>query len=244
MIIYGASDIGRVRSSNQDSFITGKMSDSVSFVVVCDGMGGANGGNIASEIATNVISEHIKSAYRDNMGSNSIRYLLMSAVIAANAEIYDRAQEDETLLGMGTTVVAVIVVDNSAHIVHVGDSRAYIVSPNNIEQITHDHSVVQSMLDNGEITEQEARKHPNRNVITRALGVRDKVDVDYDEISLSEYDILLICTDGLTNFVEDKKIAKIIKKNKISEYPNVLIDTANNNGGGDNITVVTLSVKE
>lgn len=244
MIIYGASDIGRVRSSNQDSFITGKMSDSVSFAVVCDGMGGANGGNIASEIATNVISEHIKSAYRDNMSSNSIRYLLMSAVIAANAEIYDRAQEDETLLGMGTTVVAVVVVDNSAHIVHVGDSRAYIVSPNNIEQITHDHSVVQSMLDNGEITEQEARKHPNRNVITRALGVRDKVDVDYDEISLSDDDILLICTDGLTNFVEDKKIAKIIKKNKISEYPNVLIDTANNNGGGDNITVVTLSVKE
>ena len=244
MIIYGASDIGRVRSSNQDSFIMGKMSDSVGFAVVCDGMGGANGGNIASEIATNVISEHIKSAYRDNMGSNSIRYLLMSAVIAANAEIYDRAQEDETLLGMGTTVVAVVVVDNLAHIVHVGDSRAYIVSPNNIEQITHDHSVVQSMLDNGEITEQEARKHPNRNVITRALGVRDKVDVDYDEISLSEYDILLICTDGLTNFVEDKKIAKIIKKNKISEYPNVLIDTANNNGGGDNITVVTLSVKE
>lgn len=244
MIIYGASDIGRVRSSNQDSFITGKMSDSVGFAVVCDGMGGANGGNIASEIATNVISEHIKSAYRDNMSSNSIRYLLMSAVIAANAEIYDRAQEDETLLGMGTTVVAVVVVDNLAHIVHVGDSRAYIVSPNNIEQITHDHSVVQSMLDNGEITEQEARKHPNRNVITRALGVRDKVDVDYDEILLSEDDILLICTDGLTNFVEDKKIAKIIKKNKISEYPNVLIDTANNNGGGDNITVVTLSVKE
>ena len=204
MIIYGASDIGRVRSSNQDSFITGKMSDSVGFAVVCDGMGGANGGNIASEIATNVISEHIKSAYRDNMGSNSIRYLLMSAVIAANAEIYDRAQEDETLLGMGTTVVAVIVVDKLAHIVHVGDSRAYIVNPNNIEQITHDHSVVQSMLD----------------------------------------DILLICTDGLTNFVEDKKIAKIIKNHKISEYPDVLIDTANNNGGGDNITVVTLSVKE
>ena len=244
MLFPHASDIGRMRSSNQDSFITGKISDSVGFVVVCDGMGGANGGNIASEIATNVISEHIKSAYRHNMGSNSMRYLLMSAVIAANTEIYDRAQEDETLSGMGTTVVAAIVVDNSAHIVHVGDSRAYIVSSNEIEQITHDHSVIQSMLDNGEITEQEAKKHPNRNVITRALGVRDKVDVDYDEISLSKDDILLICTDGLTNFVEDKKIAKIIKKNKISEYPDVLIDTANNNGGGDNITVVTLSVKE
>lgn len=244
MIISGASNIGRIRSSNQDSFITGKISDSVSFVVVCDGMGGANGGNIASEIATNIISEHIKSAYRDNMSSNSVRYLLMSAVIAANAEIYDRAQEDEDLLGMGTTVVAAIVVNNLAHVVHVGDSRAYIANSNKIEQITRDHSVIQSMLENGEITEQEAKNHPNRNVITRALGVRDRVDVDYNEIILSEDDILLICTDGLTNFVENKKIAKIIKKYKISEYPDVLIDTANNNGGGDNITVVTLSVKE
>ena len=244
MIISGASNIGCIRSSNQDSFITGKISDSVSFVVVCDGMGGANGGNIASEIATNIISEHIKSAYRDNMSSNSVRYLLMSAVIAANAEIYDRAQEDEDLLGMGTTVVAAIVVNNLAHVVHVGDSRAYIANSNKIEQITRDHSVIQSMLENGEITEQEAKNHPNRNVITRALGVRDRVDVDYNEIILSEDDILLICTDGLTNFVENKKIAKIIKKHKISEYPDVLIDTANNNGGGDNITVVTLSVKE
>ncbi|MBQ2815268.1 MAG: Stp1/IreP family PP2C-type Ser/Thr phosphatase [Clostridia bacterium] len=244
MIISGGSNIGRVRSSNQDSFVTEKISDSVGFIVVCDGMGGANGGNIASEVATNIISEHIKSAYRENMSSNSMRYLLMSAVIAANAEIYDRAQEDDDLLGMGTTVVAAIVVDKMAHIVHVGDSRAYIVSSNNIEQITRDHSVIQSMIENGEITEQEAKNHPNRNVITRALGVRDKVDVDYNEIVLSEDDILLICTDGLSNFVEDKKITKIIKKHKISEYPDVLIDTANNNGGGDNITVVTLSVKE
>lgn len=244
MIISGGSNIGRVRSSNQDSFVTEKISDSVGFIVVCDGMGGANGGNIASEVATNIISEHIKSAYRENMSSNSMRYLLMSAVIAANAEIYDRAQEDDDLLGMGTTVVAAIVVDKMAHIVHVGDSRAYIVSSNNIEQITRDHSVIQSMIENGEITEQEAKNHPNRNVITRALGVRDKVDVDYNEIVLSEDEILLICTDGLSNFVEDKKITKIIKKHKISEYPDVLIDTANNNGGGDNITVVTLSVKE
>ncbi len=244
MIISGSSNIGRVRSSNQDSFITGKISDSVGYAVVCDGMGGANGGNIASEIATNIISEHIKSAYRDNMGSNSMRYLLMSAVIAANTEIYDRAQGDDDLSGMGTTVVAVIIVDNLAHIVHVGDSRAYRVGPNDIEQLTRDHSVIQSMIENGEITEQEAKKHPNRNVITRALGVREKVDIDYNEIMLSDDDILLICTDGLTNFVEDKKIAKIIKKNKISEYPDVLIDTANNNGGGDNITVVTVAVKE
>ncbi len=241
MKITGGSDIGRVRRSNQDSFLTGEIDGNTSWSVVCDGMGGANGGNIASQMAVKVISDHIKSAYRSGMSSNSIRYLLMSAVTAANSEIYDLARSDESLAGMGTTVVATIIVEQIAHIVHAGDSRAYLLNKQKIEQITRDHSVVQSMIETGEITEEQAKIHPNRNVITRALGVNERINIDYNEISLSDEDMILICSDGLTNFVDDDNIFDLINKNEFNEYPEKLIDMANQNGGGDNITVVIMS---
>lgn len=241
MRIVSKTDTGRVRRSNQDSYLTGEISGSVAWAVVCDGMGGANGGNVASAMAVKTISEHINSAYRDGMSSNSIRYLLMSAVSAANADVFDAAQNNDTLFGMGTTVVAVIIVNGIAHIAHAGDSRAYLINENGMEQITRDHSVVQSMIENGEITEKEAKHHPNRNVITRALGVNERIDADYNEINLTDGDAILICTDGLTNYVENDRILKIIKNHNFYEYPEKLIETANNNGGGDNITVVMMS---
>lgn len=241
MRIVSKTDTGRVRRSNQDSYLTGEISGSVAWAVVCDGMGGANGGNVASAMAVKTISEHINSAYRDGMSSNSIRYLLMSAVSAANADVFDAAQNNDTLFGMGTTVVAVIIVNGIAHIAHAGDSRAYLINESGMEQITRDHSVVQSMIENGEITEEEAKYHPNRNVITRALGVNERIDADYNEINLTDGDAILICTDGLTNYVENDRILKIIKNHNFYEYPEKLIETANNNGGGDNITVVMMS---
>ncbi len=241
MRIVSKTDIGLVRSSNQDSYLTGKISDSVSWAVVCDGMGGANGGNIASATAVKVMSEQISSSYREGMSSNSIRYMLMSAVSAANSEVYDMAQKDDVLAGMGTTVVLTFIVNDIAHIVHAGDSRAYIIADGTINQITRDHSVVQSMVENGEITSEEAKNHPRRNVITRALGVTDRIDVDYNEVSLAPSDKLLICTDGLTNYVENEQILDIIKNCEFEEYPERLIDRANENGGGDNITAVIIS---
>ncbi len=242
MRIVSKTDIGRVRSSNQDSYLTGEISGSISWAVVCDGMGGANGGNVASAAAVKAISEQINSGYREGMSSNSIRYLLMSAISAANSDVFDMAKEDEALFGMGTTVVAVIIVDGVAHIAHVGDSRAYIISDKTMTQITRDHSVVQSMIENGEITEEEAKHHPSRNVITRALGVSGRVDIDYNEIDLAADDTILICTDGLTNCVENDQILDIIANCKFYEYPEKLIEKANENGGGDNITVVMMSV--
>lgn len=241
MRIVSKTDTGRVRRSNQDSYLTGEISGSVAWAVVCDGMGGANGGNVASAMAVKAISEHINSAYRDGMSSNSIRYLLMSAVSATNADVFDAAQNNDTLFGMGTTVVAVIIVNGIAHIAHAGDSRAYLINESGMEQITRDHSVVQSMIENGEITEEQAKHHPNRNVITRALGVNERIDADYNEINLADGDAILICTDGLTNYVENDRILKIIKNHNFYEYPEKLIETANNNGGGDNITVVMMS---
>ena len=241
MKIAGKTDIGMVRSSNQDFYLTGEISNSVSWAVVCDGMGGANGGNIASETAAKTVSDQIKMSYRNEMSSNSIKYLLMSAITAANSDVYDMAMKDESLSGMGTTVVAAIVINGMAYIAHAGDSRAYVIGDNSITQVTRDHSIVQSMIENGEITEEEAKTHPNRNVITRALGVTEKIDIDYNEIQLDTDQSLLICTDGLTNFVENKQILEIIGNNKFYEYPEKLIEKANENGGGDNITVVMMS---
>lgn len=241
MRIVSKTNTGLVRNSNQDSYLTGELFGSVLWAVVCDGMGGANGGNIASEVAAKTISDHINSSYRQGMNSKSIRYLLMSAISAANSDVYDMAQKDDTLLGMGTTVVVVIIVNGIAHIAHAGDSRAYVIKESDMEQITRDHSIVQSMVENGEISEEEAKHHPNRNVITRALGVDERIDIDYNEINLLPNETVMICTDGLTNYVENNEILEIIKNYKFDEYPEKLIEKANNNGGGDNITVVIMS---
>ena len=242
MRIVSKTDIGRVRRSNQDSYLTGELSGSVALAVVCDGMGGANGGNVASAAAVKSISEHINASYREGMSANSVRNMLMSAISAANSNVFDMAQADANLLGMGTTVVVAIVIGKVAHIAHAGDSRAYIINKDSIEQITRDHSVVQSMVENGEITEEQAKVHPNRNVITRALGVDDRIDIDYNEVVLRDGDTIMICTDGLTNYVENEQILELSNSCKFYEYPEKLIDMANDNGGGDNITVVMMSM--
>ena len=242
MRIVSKTDIGRVRRSNQDSYLTGELSGSVAWAVVCDGMGGANGGNVASAAAVKSISEHINASYREGMSANSVRNMLMSAISAANSNVFDMAQADANLLGMGTTVVVAIVIGKVAHIAHAGDSRAYIINKDSIEQITRDHSVVQSVVENGEITEEQAKVHPNRNVITRALGVDDRIDIDYNEVVLRDGDTIMICTDGLTNYVENEQILELSNSCKFYEYPEKLIDMANDNGGGDNITVVMMSM--
>ena len=152
MRICGRSDTGRVRSSNQDAFVCGSLSENTLFAVVCDGMGGANGGNVASAIAIKVISDRIVDVYRDGMESNSLRNMLDTAIAAANVEIYDTAMADAELRGMGTTVVALILSDSTAHIAHVGDSRAYVLDEEGITQVTKDHSIVQDMVEKGQLT--------------------------------------------------------------------------------------------
>jgi protein phosphatase len=205
-------------------------------------MGGANGGNVASATAVKVISEHISSSYREGMSSNSVRTMLQSAINAANISVFDMAQSVDTLAGMGTTVVAVVILDNIAHIAHAGDSRAYLVSGESIEQITRDHSVVQNLIESGKLTTDEAKVYPGRNVITRALGVDERINIDYNEIPLGAEDAILICTDGLTNYLENEDILSVTKQYSFYEYPDRLIRLANKNGGGDNITVVIMSL--
>ncbi len=242
MNITGFSDKGLVRSSNQDAFMIGMMDDGSSWAVVCDGMGGANGGNIASRLAVDHFSASLKAGYRSGMSESSVKNLLQSAVSAANIRIFDKSRESKDLNGMGTTIVAVLLIGATAYFIHAGDSRAYVLSNGELMQLTRDHSIVQSMVENGKLTPDEARFHPRKNVITRALGVEESVVGEFNVYDLSEGDKLLLCTDGLSNFVEIGAIIDLL--NSETDKPSVeLVDLANKNGGGDNITAVVIENK-
>ncbi|MDE5983691.1 MAG: Stp1/IreP family PP2C-type Ser/Thr phosphatase [Eubacterium sp.] len=241
MNIVAKTDKGIVRDSNQDAYAVGEFSDEVVWSVVCDGMGGAAGGNIASALAVKVISDKINASYRDEMRDSSIHNMLDSALTAANIEVFDFAEAKPELRGMGTTVVCAIVRNNQAYIAHAGDSRAYVINNGNINQITTDHSMVQDLLSRGKITSEEAENHPNKNIITRAVGVDKSIDIDFGQIDLSDDDVLLLCTDGLSNYVTNNEMIEIMSDGKYYAFADRLVTRANKNGGGDNITVVIIS---
>lgn len=241
MKIVAKTDKGKVRSSNQDAYAVGEFPDEVAWAVVCDGMGGAAGGNIASALAVKVISDKINASYREQMSPSSIKNMLDSALIAANIEVYDLADTKSELKGMGTTVVCAVVKDSCAYIAHAGDSRAYIFNKDNLAQVTTDHSFVQDLLNKGKITAEEAQNHPNKNLITRAIGVDKSIEIDFDEVEMAEDDVLIICTDGLSNYVSDMEMINEVSDGRYYAFADRLVKKANNNGGGDNITVVAIA---
>ncbi len=241
MKIVAKTDKGRVRESNQDAYAVGEFPDEVAWAVVCDGMGGAAGGNIASALAVKVISDKINASYRENMRDSSIRNMLDSALTAANIEVYDLADAKPELRGMGTTVVCVVVKNGIAFIAHAGDSRAYVYNNDSLRQVTADHSIVQNLIDSGKITKEEAERHPNKNIITRAIGVDKGIEIDFDEVELDDDEILILCTDGLTNYVSDDEMISEVSDGRYYAFAERLINKANNNGGGDNVTVVAIA---
>ncbi len=241
MRIVAKTDKGHVRDSNQDAYAVGEFSDEVVWAVVCDGMGGAAGGNIASALAVKVISDKINVSYREQMRDSSIKNMLDSALNAANVEVFDMAESKQELKGMGTTVVCAIVKDGQAYIAHAGDSRAYILKNGEISQITTDHSMVQDLLDKGKITSEQALNHPNKNIITRAVGVDENIEIDFDQIDLDDDTTLLLCTDGLSNYVSNEEILELTGDGKHYAFADRLVNKANKNGGGDNITAVVIS---
>lgn len=241
MLIFSKSDRGLKRDENQDSFYTGFLSDNSAFAVVCDGMGGVGGGSVASSVAVEEIVKYINNSYSRKMNRNSVLSLMKNALISANMKVYEMSKETSELSGMGTTAVILIVRNSFALVCHVGDSRAYLIN-DKITQITRDHSVVQDLLENGKLTPDEAKAHPRKNVITRALGAEKEVVPDLTELSIDVGDTVLVCSDGLTNFVDEDDIADIFENNDISAVAGKLVDTANQNGGGDNITVVTVTL--
>ena len=246
MNVYSLTDIGLQRDENQDTVWSEQISDNACIAVLCDGMGGEQSGGLASKMAVDVISKRIKESYNEMMNRNSVRNLLITAVSAANSIVYETAQTQLERGVMGTTCVAAIVASGCAYIVNVGDSRAYhlFVSGEDecIRQVTKDHSHVQELVDRGEITEDEARVHPKRNKITRAIGAERDITTDYFELDMNEGDMLLLCSDGLSSYGDDLDILDICFDEKPEQRAQALIDYANNNGGHDNVSVALITV--
>ena len=240
MTVHYRTDTGRVRSSNQDAAASG-LFEGGCWGVVCDGMGGASGGDIASTIAVETIAEELNSRISSDMSGAQINDVVCDAVNKANDRIYNMALRNDSLRGMGTTVVCAVAVGNWLYVSHVGDSRAYHIFDDGIKRLTRDHSMVQQLVDLGRITEEEARVHPQKNVITRALGVAIGVDVEHGEYSFADGDIILLCSDGLSNCVEAARLCRMASEIPVDRLCEAYIEEANNNGGSDNITALVIS---
>jgi len=242
MRIAAKTDVGQVRLLNEDCYSVGELPGGFVWAVICDGMGGAAGGDVASRSAVQLISEAVTSSFQEHMSSRSIKNLLVTALDNANTRVFDLAQANESLMGMGTTVVAAIVNGRKACIAHAGDSRAYLLAGGEPLQLTKDHSVVQAMVDNGQITEDEAKHHPRKNLITRVLGVAETLEADYCEEELAPGSVLLLCTDGLTNCVEPDEFPAMLAEAGFANFADLLVALANARGGPDNITVVAIEI--
>ncbi len=241
MQIYYKSDVGLVRKNNQDYCLCKKISDDFAWAVVCDGMGGAKGGNIASSEACKEIEKVLEKDLKKDMSNEDLKKLMKKAVASANEKVFKMSCEDDNLDGMGTTVELTVIKDETAHIVHAGDSRVYKISGTDIFQETKDHSLVQQLVDLGQITPEEARVHPSKNYITRALGVEPYLETDYITAPFRKNDILLMCTDGLSNYFGSEELLAAVRSfdddKKIAEG---LVNIAKECGGSDNITVAVL----
>jgi protein phosphatase len=257
--LYSITDVGLVRKSNQDCVVTREFSENISWAIVCDGVGGANGGDVASRLAIGVISDFFESFFKNSDASakqtpqisestdvfftEGIKSAHLGAIKLANSKIYVAAKNDKNLRGMGTTVVMSVLCGSTLHTSHVGDSRAYLVSQNKIYRLTTDHSVVQEMIEKGEITENEAHSHPRKNLITKALGIDKTVSCDYGAIKVDSGDIVLLCTDGLTDYLKMDDIKNIIlENNEIEISAKKFVDTVKNLGGADNVTVSIMQI--
>ena len=240
MIFIGKTDVGKRRANNQDKFDITRIGENAVLLTVCDGMGGANGGNEASRIAISVFTETVLSGFSSDNPHNEA--LLRAAVEAANTAVYEAASKNEGLKGMGTTLVsALITSDGQASAVNVGDSRLYAYTKGELRQISRDHSYVQYLVDMGQITIKEAKTASIRNIIIRSIGNEPKTDPDLFSFTLSGGDLVLLCSDGLTNCVPVEMLEKQLKEvseETLDAEGDRLITLANEGGGIDNITVV------
>ncbi len=240
MKILMKTDVGKVRDTNQDAMVALMLPDGGAFAAVCDGMGGANGGNIASELAIAAIEKKIREDYDPDMDDEAVCELLAIAVDDANTAVYAKAQEDPELNGMGTTAVMALLRSNTAILANVGDSKGILFSKDGAMQLTKDHSYVQMMIDNGSITEEEALTHPRRNIITRAVGIGNILFADTFVYPIQEDDVVLLCSDGLTNEVSCDTIRTMMEEPIWEELAEKLVAQANEHGGHDNVTVVLM----
>jgi len=255
IVSCGITDIGRKRQRNEDSYL---VNDKLRLYVVADGMGGHAGGEFASRIAVSTVEEILKGEDRAKAGVPEDTYLdspppkgdthpqsrLKDAINRAGSMIVRRATEEPELRGMGTTATVMLFSKDKAYIAHVGDSRAYCVREGKITQITEDHSLVHEQLKSGLITEEEAKTHQLKNIITRSVGVQEDVEVDTVVWKVLPQDAYLLCSDGLTNMVGDQELEEIVNAGEPEQAARRLVDRANEQGGDDNITLILLKVFE
>lgn len=242
MLIGVNSHKGKVRDKNEDYYnIVTKDSDTVAAFIVADGMGGHNSGEVASKMAVDCVTSKIKAYTELENEEEFVSDVLVSIIQTANKDIFEKAQNCADNFGMGTTLIVAIPINDKMHIGHVGDSRAYRIRDGKIHRITTDHSYIEELLRNGTINKEEAKIHPKKNLITRALG-SEELEVDYYLSDLQSEDIFIFCTDGLTNMVDEDTIENICSTNEPQQACDKLIELANDNGGEDNITAIVVKI--
>ncbi|MNJ45545.1 Serine/threonine phosphatase stp [compost metagenome] len=239
------SDVGRVRSVNEDTAFTQQLGHGLTLGIVADGMGGHQAGDVASKLAVETIVNDLSEITND-VSLQECEIVLKQAIIHANEVVYNRAQQHAEYHNMGTTVVAALLKDQAGIIGHIGDSRAYLYRQHELVQLTEDHSLVNVLLKNKQISQAEASVHPRRNVLTRALGTDEQVQVDMDRVTLEPADTLVICSDGLSNFVTSGQMIDTLGNTLLSlkDRADRLLQLALDAGGEDNITVVLLELGE
>jgi len=244
MNIWGLTDIGLVRKENQDAYEVRSSAESGHTVcVVCDGMGGPKGGRLAGKLAVKVFMDSCLANLAAGMSEEQVREVAAFSVSAANRVIHERAEEESGLRGMGTTLVSAIIWDDRALLTNVGDSRGYLIRSDaedrGLRRITRDHSVVEQLVERGDITPEEARRHPDRNLITRAIGPDESVESDSYSVALRSGDFLLLCTDGLVDTTTDREIEREVLQDHSGSL-NRLLEIAKLRGAADNITAVLM----
>ncbi|MBQ3147131.1 MAG: Stp1/IreP family PP2C-type Ser/Thr phosphatase [Oscillospiraceae bacterium] len=243
MQYWGLTDAGSVRPQNQDAYKIEQLDKNTLLCVVCDGMGGAKSGNVASNLALDVFVGEVQNTWTAGMNQEKTDQMLEAAVKLANFTVYDQAMQFEEFNGMGTTLVAVLIHEQAVTVIHVGDSRAYLVGRNGIRCLTKDHSLVQMMVDRGELTPEMARTYPGKNYITRAIGTDTLVESDIVHLDVERGDSLLLCTDGLSNLMDDQEILFEVVHGVNKQYCcQRLLDIAKNRGAPDNVTSILVLV--
>lgn len=240
MKVFAKSDIGKARSMNQDSYYISKIDEPIQLFVLADGMGGYNGGEIASRLAVQSVINYVKEHFSSiELNKEAIAAFIKQSIEYANQVVYNKSKTEEELSEMGTTLEVCIIYNNKVFIGHVGDSRVYRIRKQFIRKLTIDHSYVEKLVKDGTITREESYTHPKKNMLTKALGCDDTVEPDILVKGFLKNDIILMCSDGLTNLVSENEIYGILMTNVETAADN-LIQMANNNGGLDNITVIII----
>jgi len=228
---------GLVRKKNEDYFF---VDENKGLYVIADGMGGHNGGELASRMAVEYVAENFIIAADNHVKKSELDKLVKKIVQKSNEYVYQKSKENSELEGMGTTLTLAVLRNDRVHLYHVGDSRAYMISSGEIKQLTTDHTLVEVLLKNGDITEEEAKNHPKKHIITRAIGSEELIIPDMYEYKIVEEDLLILCTDGVTNHIEEHEMLEIFRDKSLDESCDTIIDLANERGGRDNITLIAL----